>query len=178
MCDCVVIARFDEAADKRLFNLHNEFEIAGLQVQEWPPHITIAAYENIDEKKLMDWTYEFSRDHESFEIALNFLGVFPPSGEEGNSCVLFLAPAHSKTLIDFYYSFHTRLEEYCTGIGRYNSIVHGNPVIHCTLGVIDKDKLQTVINTVFENNTFITARINALELYTYPMKLIQRFELK
>ena len=178
MRNYVVIARFDEETEKVLLNLRQKFRDSGFIVQEWPPHLTIAAYENIEDKPLYDWTDEFSRNHESFEIALNSLSVFPPSGDEGNSSVLFLAPAHSKTLIDFYYEFHTKFEEFCTGIGWYNSIVHGNPVIHCTLGVIDKDKLQKAINAVFESNAFATAKITALELYTYPMTLIQRFELK
>ena len=178
MRDYVVIARFDEATDKSLFSLRDKFEHAGFCIQEWPPHLTIAAYENIEEKLLRDWSEEFSKNHNSFEIVLHSLGVFPPSGDKGESSVLFLAPAHSKTLIDFYYAFHAKHEEYCTGIGWYNSIVHGNPVIHCTLGVIDKGKLQEAINAVFESNTFATAKITALELYTYPMRLIQRFELK
>lgn len=178
MNNYIVIARFDEATDKKLLNLRNKFENKEFCVQDWPPHMTIAAYENIDEKPLCDWTEKFIRNYGSFEIALNSLGVFPPSGDKDNSSVLFLAPAHSKTLVDFYYAFHVKFEEYCTGIGRYNSIVHGNPVIHCTLGVIERNRLQEVINIAFGSNIFTTAKITALELYTYPMKLIQRFELK
>ena len=178
MSNYVVIARFEEATNSKLFSLRDKFESAGFCVQEWPPHITIAAYENIDEKLIYDWTNAFSQKYKPFEIALNSLGVFPPSEDQGDSSVLFLTPAHSKALINFYYAFHAKHEEYCTGIGWYNSIVHGNPVMHCTLGIIDKDKLQQAIHTVFESNAFTRTIITALELYTYPMKLIQRFNLQ
>ena len=47
MSNYVVIARFDEATDKKLNKLRKTFTNSGYSVPEWPVHITIGAYENI-----------------------------------------------------------------------------------------------------------------------------------
>ena len=117
MSNYVVIARFNSATDKKLNKLRKSFTDAGYSVPEWHVHITMAAYENIDEK-------------------------------------------------------------YCTGIGRYNSIKDDSPSIHCTIAEIATDNLQSAMKLVFNSNCFRKAKITALENYTYPMRLIKRFELK
>ena len=175
MSNYVVIARFDEATDKKLNKLRKTFTNSGYSVPKWPVHITIGAYENIDEKLLCDWTKEFCKNHKSVNINLCSLGTFPPNK---NSSVLYLAPAYSKTFVDFYYDLHQKYEEYCTGIGRYNSIKDDSPSIHCTIAEINTDDLQNAMELVFDSNCFRQAKITALEVYTYPMRLIKKFELK
>lgn len=174
MSNYVVIARFDNAIDKKLNKLRKSFEKAGYSVPEWPVHITIGAYENIDEKLLCDWTEEFCKSHKSVNINFDSLATFPPN--QGSN-VLYLAPAYSKTFVDFYYDFHQRYGKYCTGIGRYNSIIKDSPSIHCTIAEINTNDLQNAIELAFESNCFGQAKITALEVYTYPMRLIKRFEL-
>lgn len=58
-----------------------------------------------------------------------------------------------------------------------DSISHGNPVIHTTIGIIKTKELQKAIELVFSQSVFGEAEIVALEVYTYPMQLIKRFEL-
>lgn len=175
MSNYVVIARFDSIVDKKLNKLRKSFTDAGYSVPEWPVHITIAAYENIDETLICDWTEEFCKSHKRVNVNLCSLGTFPPYK---NSNVLYLAPAYSKAFVDFYYDFHQRHEKYCTGIGRYNSIKNDSPSIHCTIAEINTNDLQNAMNLVFDNNSFIQVKITALEVYTYPMRMIKRFELK
>lgn len=175
MSNYVVIARFDSVTDKKLNKLRKSFINAGYSVPEWPIHITIAAYENIDENLICDWTEKFCKSHKSVNINLCSLGTFPPSK---NNNVLYLAPAYSTTFVDFYYDFHQMYEEYCTGIGRYNSITDDSPSIHCTIAEINTNDLQNAINLVFDSSCFMQAKITTLEVYTYPMRLIKRFELK
>jgi len=177
MSNYVVIARFDEETDKRIIRLKKILTEHGYSVQEWPPHITIAAYENFDEKLLCEWTSEFSSENRKIGIALNALSVLPPYGEHSNSVVVCLEPSHSKPFVDFYYSFHMKYEEYCTGIGWFNSIRHGNPIIHSTIGMIEVNALQRAMELIFSPGVFGQAEITALEVYTYPMKLIKRFDL-
>ena len=174
----VVIARFDEETDKKITKLRNLFMDAGYSVPEWPPHITIAAYENFDEQLLCEWTSEFSSKHNKIKIAMLSTSVLPPGGEHTETAVLCLNPTHSKTFVDFYYSFHAKYEEYCTGIGWYNSITHGNPVIHTTIGIVKIKELQKAMETMLTSGVYAYAEITALEVYTYPMKLIQRFKLE
>jgi len=177
MSNYVVIARFDEETDKRIARLKKLLVEHGYSVQEWPPHITIAAYENLDEKRLCEWTSEFSSEKETLGVAFYSLSILPPHGEHSKSAVLCLEPSHSKPFVDFYYGFHAKYEEYCTGIGWFNSIVHGNPIMHATIGTIEVNALQRAMELVFSTDVFGQAKITALEVYTYPMRLIKRFDL-
>jgi hypothetical protein len=59
MADYVVIARFDEKTDRRVTYQRNMPRGAGYIVPEWPPHVTIAAYENLYVEPLNEWTSEF-----------------------------------------------------------------------------------------------------------------------
>lgn len=175
MSNYVVIARFDDKSDKKLNKLRKSFTDAGYSVPEWPVHITIGAYENIDENLICDWTEEFCQNHNSISVNLCSLGTFMPNK---HNSILYLAPAYSKAFVDFYYDFHQKYEKYCTGIGRYNSIKDDSPSIHCTIAEIATEDLQNAMELVFDSNYFRQAKIIALEIYTYPMKLIKRFELK
>ena len=178
MSNYVVLMRFDEETDNQIIKIRKIMIESGFTVPEWPPHITIAAYENLDESLLCEWTSQFtSMQTEKIEVALSSLSILPPRGQNTETAVLCFNPAHSKSFIDFYYRFHERYEEYCTGIGWFNSIVHGNPIIHATIGTILVEELQKAMEIVFSNNLSKESRIIALEVYTYPMKLIKRYEL-
>jgi hypothetical protein len=185
MSNYVVIARFDNEMNNKLENLRNTLVEDGCSIvtetgaaSKWPPHITIAAYENIDESKICDWAAEFAKSHNKINLVLFSVGILPPGGEHTETAVMCLEPAHSKKFVDFYYDFHTKYEEYCTGIGWFNSISHGNPVIHSTIGVIKVKEMQKALELIFKSGVFGKVEIIALEVYTYPMKLIQRYELK
>jgi len=177
MANYVVLTRFDAETDKKLNRLGEALIEAGYVVPEWPPHITIAAYENIEETIIHDWTEGFAAQHSRLDIGMHSLSILPPGGEHTETTVVCLAPSHSKKLVDFYYAFHEKHEAYCTGIGWYNSITHGNPVMHATLVIIPCVALQKAIALCATANIFGNATIEALELYTYPMRLIKRFEL-
>ena len=55
MSNYVVIARFDDEMDRKFLNLRKQMVDAGYSMvtetgsqSQWPPHITISAYENFD----------------------------------------------------------------------------------------------------------------------------------
>lgn len=178
MGNYVVLARFNADAEKRMLDVRKQLTTNGFEVPEWPPHITLAAYEHIQEEAVCAWTSLFSSRHKKQKIALSAMSVLPPGGEYTQTAVLCLEPAHSKAFVDFYYAFHQNLEEYCTGIGQYNSITHGNPIIHSTIATVKVHQLQKAQEIIFTQQVFGMAEIIALEVYTYPMRLIERFELK
>lgn len=180
MANYVVMARFNEATDKKILRLQEELIAKGYQkaMDGWPPHITIAAYEGMDEQSLMQWTEEYANRQSIFKIGLFSLSVLPPGGENTETAVLCMNPSHSKTLVDFYYGFHEKFEDYCIGIGWYNSIRHGNPIMHNTIGIFDVKTMQKALETIFAMGAFGESEITAIELYTYPMRLLRRFDLK
>lgn len=178
MSNYVVLARFNEEKDMQLKKLKKELSSKGYSVPEWPPHITISAYENMDEELLCKWTSNFASKHTKQRISLHSISILPPGGEHAETAVICLDPAHSKSFVDFYYDFHEKYEEYCTGIGRFNSILNDDPVIHATIGIVKVSEMQEMIELIFSQDIFGEAEITALEVYTYPMRLIKRFDLK
>ncbi len=138
----------------------------------------IQALADADEQGLLQWTDEYAARQCRFKLGLFSLSILPPGGEHMETAVLCLNPSHSKTLVDFYYGFHEKFEDHCTGIGWYNSIRHGNPIMHSTVGIFDVAAIQKAQEIIFASGVFGEAEITALELYTYPMRLIKRFELK
>jgi len=92
--------------------------------------------------------------------------------------VLYASPAQSKNLIEFYYAFHEKLDEYCGKLGFWYSKKFGYPAIHSTIGIFEVMAMQKAIEIIFEHKIFGLAKINALEVYTYPMELIKRYDLK
>ena len=127
---------------------------------------------------MLQWTEKYAARQYRFKVGMFALSILPPYGEHTDTAVLCLNPSHSKTLVDFYYGFHEKFEDYCTGIGWYNSIRHGNPVMHSTIGIFDVATMQNALNIIFAAGVFGEAEITALELYTYPMRLMKRFELE
>ena len=180
MADYVVMMRFDEAMDDRIIHLQEKLIDNGYggAVNEWPPHITVAAYEGADEQSLLQWTEEYAYRQQRFNIGFFALSVLPPGGEHTDTAVLCLNPSHAKILVDFYYGFHEKFEDFCTGIGWYNSITHGNPVMHSTIGIFNVATMQKAQEMIFASDVFGIARIMALEVYGYPMRFLKRFELK
>ena len=76
----VVIARFDANTNQKMLSLRGELMSKGYSVQEWPPHITIAAYENCDEESIKDWISEFVKSHHEVEVGINSITILPPEG--------------------------------------------------------------------------------------------------
>ena len=171
----VVIARFDEETERKIVDLQSK--LTGCSIPDWPPHVTIAAYENFEEKLLCERTSDFVSKHEKMKIALTSLSILPPGGEHTETAVLCLDPAHSKPFVDFYYSFHEKHEEYCTGVGQFNSIVNDSPVIHATIGIVKVKELQKAMETTLSSGVFGQAEITALEVYELPKRFVKRYEL-
>ena len=175
----VVIARYDDETNLKMSALYKHLCTEGCieTISEWPPHITLAAYENISISALLQWTERFVQKHSAFEVMFASVGVLPPGGEHTNTVVLYAAPSQSLDLIDFYYAFHEELDEYCGNLGWWYTKKCGHPVIHSTIGIFEVLSMQKAMELILTHQIFGIARINALEVYTYPMKLIKRFEL-
>ena len=74
----VVLARFDKNTEEKLIALRREMTNAGYASSEWPPHITLAAYEDLDAEALCDWTGKFVREHTRQKLAFGSVSPLPP----------------------------------------------------------------------------------------------------
>ena len=111
------------------------------------------------------------------KLAFGSVSLLPPYATHRETAVLCLNPVHAKPFVDFYYAFHEKYESFCKGIGSFSAVSEDKPVIHCTLSVVRVTELQDALELVFQNDVFTQAEVTALEIYTYPMRLIKRFDL-
>ena len=97
----VVLARFDKNTEEKLIALRREMTNAGYASSEWPPHITLAAYEDLDAEALCDWTGKFVREHTRQKLAFGSVSLLPPYATHRETAVLCLNPVHAKPFVDF-----------------------------------------------------------------------------
>ena len=73
MSNYVVVARFDDKTTEKLNTLRKNLYEDGFikAISNWPPHITIAAYEGVDINALLQWTGEYVNRHLYFDIMAN-----------------------------------------------------------------------------------------------------------
>jgi 2'-5' RNA ligase len=174
-----VVARFDDVTNQKLTDLKAAFlaEGYGGVATHWPPHITLAVYETVSPDALKAWTADYAQTQSKFTVALGSCGLFPPGGDKAETAVLYAAPASSKRLMDFYFGYHEKLDEYGGNSGWLYSAAFGHPAIHATIGVVEVKRLQRALELVFAGGIFGKSQIQALEVYKYPMELVARYEL-
>ena len=99
MANYVTMLRSDEATDNKIIRLQEKLIASGYQkaINEWPPHITVAAYEGANEQELLNWTEEYASRQQSFDVGMFALSILPPGGVRTETAVLCLNPSHSKT---------------------------------------------------------------------------------
>lgn len=177
----VVIARFDDAANAVL----NEWKAMADKIQNtsyedsaaWPPHISIAAYEDVNISKLCDWVSEYTSKNPQIEVCFASLGVFA-HGRQHETDVIYASPANSIEFTNFYYGFHSRLDEFAGEYGRNYTAKYKHPVFHSTITVCSNQDFNSVFDRLREEFHVIKGKITALEIYENPIKLICRYELR
>ncbi|MBQ9151143.1 MAG: GNAT family N-acetyltransferase, partial [Clostridia bacterium] len=174
----VVIARLDPVGDGFFAGLKQ----TALSMQsrtyansaDWPPHITIAAYENMNEADLCAWTEACAEKFAPFSIHFDELRIFPrPPHLETE--VIYAAPAPSEELTALHYAFHARYDEFCGNYGR--QCARTDYTFHSTLTICHAEETSAVLDSLQREFRPTTARIVALEVYRNPCEFVARYEL-
>lgn len=177
----VVVARFDNETNDIL----NEWKAMAYEKQnityddatDWPPHITIAAYEDVDINELCKWVSEYAAHNSKIEIFFCSLGVFA-HGKQLDTDVIYVTPTNSLEVINFYYGFHDKLDEFSGEYGWDYTAKCKHPVFHSTITICNKQDFNMIFDKLRDDFCQISGYITALEIYENPKKLISRFELK
>lgn len=177
----VVVARFDEKTDA----LFTKWKGEALELQlkrfgasaEWPPHLTVAAYEGVPVDALCDWVCEYAGRFDEIDIRFGSLGVFA-HGATLDTDVIYAAPANSAALTDFYYGFHEKLSVYCGDYGRQYTAKFGYPIFHSTLALCKASEFNRLFDDLRGKFCGVAGKIIALEVYENPMRLIGRYPLE
>jgi len=176
----IVIARFDDETDelfrqwkKSAFNLQvNQYEDATLL----PPHLTMAAFEDMNPDDLCNWTCNYSKNSCTIDVKFSSLGVFA-HGKNLDTDVIYIAPGNSMKLTEFYYNFHEKYDEFCGNYGWKYTAKYGHPVFHSTITICNACEFNNVFDMLRDEFREISSKIVALEVYEDPIKLICRYEL-
>lgn len=174
----VLVLRMDEATTAHLRALHTELSLlCGVDIIDWAPHITIAAYETCPLETLLAWTKECAAVHAAFPLHFSSFAFFPPA-PAADRVVLFAAPAANRQLTALYYKVHERLDEHSGDLGWLYSMAYGFPAMHATLHMLPADCAPIAAKFMTERFREVVAQAVALEVHQWPMTLIKRFALE
>lgn len=149
----------------------------GYASSEWPPHITLAAYEDLDAEALCDWNGEFVRRAHAPKADVRLCEPSAAVCHAPRNRRAVPEPGARKAFCRFLLCVPRKIR---VVLQRHRQLLRrfgGQAVIHCTLSVVRITELQDALELVFQNDVFTQAEVTALEIYTYPMRLIKRFDL-
>jgi len=138
------------------------------------PHITLAAFDEVDPERLRSIIESLSNTIGDLEIELASIGRFPTA--EG---VIFVAPVVTMRLLELHARFHQELSG--LGISSWDYYRPGHWVPHCTIALgVDRSRVDEVMEIAERHGVFRQAQISGLslvafrpvrEVYTYPVRL-------
>lgn len=174
-----VVARFDDAATEKLCALRSAAgEMASYDGAEaWPPHMTFAAYENLEATKICQWAEEYTGQHRKFNIRFTSLGVFCDREKTRDTDIIYAVPSSPLSLISFYYGYHKKYDEYAGAFGLYYTRVQGQPALHATIAICKLAEFEDAFRQVYQNFSPFEATVTALEVYSMSTERLARYEL-
>lgn len=174
----VVVLRLDADTEERQRALHLGVSASsGVDIMEFEPHITLAAYETPPLDELMAWIATCASRHAPFPVHYSAFGFFPRSEEASGLTVLFLSPAASPALTALYYEVHTKFDEYCGEVGWLYSMRYGFPAMHATVHLLPDESAPAAAEYMLQEYKPIAGTAVAIEVHRWPMRLIKRFPL-
>jgi len=174
----IVVLRLDVATEEKQRALHRSLSAhCGIDIIDFEPHITLAAYEKPPLDALLSWIGACAAKHKPFEVRFSSFGFFPHSEEASGRTVLFLSPAAAPALTALYYEVHTKLDAYCGNLGWLYSMRYGHPAIHSTVHILPQEAEVAAAAYMMEAYREVSGTAVAIEVHRWPMRLIQRFPL-
>lgn len=157
-----VIACFDNQTEKYFKNLwkllvENDISYYSEEVEDRRPHITIADYNKLDEKKFIEDMDKFYGSKSGIQVTLSVLGTFLNSG------TLFVAPTLSKELLSFHNNHHEYFKQYNDEPNSF--YLPSKWIPHCTIANrLSQEKLVEAFNYCSQNIGVIKAQISEISL--------------
>lgn len=169
-----VLACFDNETEKYFKNLwqqlvDNNISYYSEEVKDRRPHITIADYNKLDEKKFIEDMDKFYNSKPKIQVTLSVLGTFLNSG------TLFIAPALSKELLNFHNRYHECFEQYNDEPSSF--YLPDKWIPHCTIANrLSQEKLLGAFNYCSQKIGVIKAQISELSLIKIKNEINNRHE--
>jgi 2'-5' RNA ligase len=162
----------DEESNQKFESFKDKLREAGFEPDDFPAHITLGIYVELEKEKMLAWIDEFSRTHQVLNVRYNHIGVF-------DTTVCFAAPRVDKALLTFHEEFHARYDADCGDTGCNFSLQLHNWVPHTTIAVGNADKIAKMLPDVCRYFEPINARMTSIQLCEfYPVQEVGRFSLQ
>lgn len=182
MTGVTVMACFDNETNKNLMDYRIELskilkeELAG----SWIPHITLGCYELNDSKikELIDWVEYLSSKTKVIEFKFNSIGTFLHNEKYPKTDVIYAAPTIPKKLYELYCDYHKKFDEYSSEVGRDYSMINGQPTIHSTITICNKNEYKKAIDFIWTNFKPMISKIKSIKIYKMNKELIKSVNLK
>ena len=182
MIDIVVMACFDDETNKQLMNYRIELskilnsELAG----SWIPHITLGCYRLNDNalNEIIKWIEYLSSKTKVIDFKFDSIGTFLHNEKYPKTDVIYAAPTIPKELYNFYCKYHEKFDEYSSEVGKNYSMINGQPTIHSTITICNKDEYKTAIDFIWLNFKPMVSKINNIKIYKMNKELIKSVNLK
>ena len=134
----------NEEVDQYIRNIWEELSNKNIDsslkdIKEICPHITLAVYEDINEKEFLEEFRIFKSNFKPIDTHFDILGTFPMTG----TC--FIKPTVTEELLNVHIKYHEQFKALSGNSSPYYLPGRWNP--HCTLGIgLSTEKLKEVFN--------------------------------
>lgn len=167
-----VVAFFDDETNYKFKKINVALNNNNIKTIDLEPHITLAAYSEIEKNVLVDWISKICENEKSFEVNFNHIGMFGLD-------VVFLAPRISEELMVFYKKIHSKYDELCGKEGYNYSLLSSNWIPHSTVVMGSKNDVLKSIPIIGERFEPFFGKINKIAIYEYSEnKIVSTVELK
>jgi 2'-5' RNA ligase len=168
---------FDRKTTEKIIELtatiYNTWSGADLIGMGFQPHISLAGYDQVDERALQPILQQFAAQTPPFEIKLDAVGIFPTT--QG---VVYLGPVVTEHLL----RLHREFSAQTTAAGQEAHFYYrpGNWIPHCTVAHdLASEQIPVAVQLCLHSEVFGTGRLVAIGLIEYrPVRQVCRFPLE
>lgn len=152
----------NEEVDQYIRNIWQELSNESIDsslnaIKEICPHITLAVYEDINEKDFIEEFRIFKSNFKPIDTYFDILGTFPMTG----TC--FIKPTVTKELLNIHIEYHEQFKSFNKKANTYYLPGRWNP--HCTLAIgLSTEKLKEVFNFSVDKFEPLMVTLNAIGL--------------
>ena len=141
---------------------------------------TLGCYELNDSKikELIDWVEYLSSKTKVIEFKFNSIGTFLHNEKYPKTDVIYAAPTIPKKLYELYCDYHKKFDEYSSEVGRDYSMINGQPTIHSTITICNKNEYKKAIDFIWTNFKPMISKIKSIKIYKMNKELIKSVNLK
>lgn len=103
--DLCVMWELDQVSRKRLSSLSCQASGSPFLCTSFHPHITLGCYEQVDDRRLLEYVRRFAEKAAPFRVYFEAIGLLNP-------CLPVCFPAFRGALRQHYFAFHRRFDNY------------------------------------------------------------------